>query len=433
MFIARSAARVRRARLAFLLAGFLPCAALAAWAVHLRSQAHRESLRQAWQQRLGLAIEVGAVTHLRPGAIRADHCTLHGAAGRRVLDLPRVEAESAAGEDRLRIDRLRCDEHAARLLAALARDWLLGEARFPRSCVVDVADFRWGSAASTAAADGPPTPLRVECVAQDGSRAIRVVRGAAGGGEARVVRTLSRDSAGATVERVEFEASCGAPLPWGVVAALAGCGPEAGTVFGAAAVASGSLRAAREDGSWTGSVTGRIGQMDMAACAAAVGSRAAGTATLDLEQVTWRNERLCSGAVAWSVGPGWIDARLLDRIGVALGCRPTAPPGDGRTERSIDALACELRFGTDGVRVLPGGGLRGGLAVAEGRPLLESPAGVVPVERLAWMLAAPNTAYVPASGPGAWLMSLLPDDAAQPARGEQRATNPPPTGGGGAF
>lgn len=433
MFIARSAARVRRARVAFLVVGLLPCVALLAWAVHIRSTSHRDSLRQAWQQRLGLALEVEAVAHLRPGAVRADRCTLLDAAGQRVLDLPRVEAESAATEDRLLIDRLRCDEHAARLLAALARDWLHGEARFPRSCVVEVADFQWDASAASVAASGPVTPLRVECVARAGSRAIRVVRHAAAGDEVRIVRTWSRDATGAAIDRVEVEASCTDPIPWGIVVALVGGGTTAGSSLGPTALASGTLRATRDGGSWGGTVAGRIAEIDVAACAAALGSRAAGTATVDLNDVTWQQGRLCGGAIGWSAGPGWIDGRLLDRIGMALGCQPRSSAPATRSERAIDAMACVLRFGPNGARILPAGGLREGLVVAEGRPLLDAPATVVPFERLAWMLAAPDTAYVPASGPGAWLMSVLPDGVPLPAGDGQRASNPPPTSGNGPF
>ena len=41
MFVARSAARVRLARLVFLVLGFAPAACIVAWAVHRRSDAHR--------------------------------------------------------------------------------------------------------------------------------------------------------------------------------------------------------------------------------------------------------------------------------------------------------------------------------------------------------------------------------------------------------
>jgi hypothetical protein len=433
MFIARSAARVRRARVVFLVAGLLPCVALLAWAVHIRSAGHRESLRQSWQQRLGLAIEIGSVAHLRPGAVRAERCSLLDAAGQRVLELPSVEAESAATEDRLLIGRLRCDEHAAKLLAALARDWLHGEARFPRDCIVEVADFRWDAVAFPVEPTGPATPVRVECVAQAGSRAIRIVRHAAAGDEVRIVRTWTRDPTGAAIDRVEIEASCTDPVPWAIAAALLGGGPTAGTALGPAAVATGTLRAARERGAWSGTVAGRITQIDAAACATALGSRAAGTATVDLDDVAWQQGRLCGGTIGWSVGPGWIDGRLLDRIGMALGCQPQATPRQTRSDQPIDAMSCVLRVGPNGVQILPAKGLREGLAMAEGRPLLLTPAAVVPFERLAWMLAAPDTAYVPASGPGAWLMSVLPEDASEPPRGGPQATNPPPSSDNGAF
>ena len=68
MFVARSAARVRLARLAFLLAGLAPAAGLAAWAIHRRSDAHRAAIERRWQEAVGLPLTVGRVDHPRPGA-----------------------------------------------------------------------------------------------------------------------------------------------------------------------------------------------------------------------------------------------------------------------------------------------------------------------------------------------------------------------------
>lgn len=426
MFIARSAARIRRVRIAFVTLGILPCAVLVAWALHLRSTAHRDSLRRGWQQRLGVALEVGSVAHLRPGAVRAEGCVLLDATGQRVLELARVEAEAAAVEDRLTIDRLCCDEHGAGLLAALARDWLYGEARFPRSCVVDVADFRWDEAAPAAA-------LRVECVAHAGSRAIRIVRHAAAVDEVRIVRTWSQDPGGAAADHVEIEASCSDAVPWKIVAALTGAGRTAATIFGPRAAAQGSVHAAWEGDSWSGTVAGRITAVDAASCAAALGSRAAGEATIGLDGVVWRRGRLSDGTIDWSVGPGWIDGRLLDRMAAAFGSPPRATVPTAGAQESFDAMACRLRIGPGGVQMQTAAGSPGGLVTARGMPLLEAPAAVVPFDRFAWMLAAPGTTYVPASGPGAWLMSVLPGADDEPARGGPQATNPPSQGGGGAF
>ena len=49
------------------------------------------------------------------------------------------------------------------------------------------------------------------------------------------------------------------------------------------------------------------------------------------------------------------------------------------------------------------------------------PAAPVAFERFAWMVSPPASTFVPADGPGAWLMSIVPT----PAHGPQRATNPP--------
>jgi hypothetical protein len=43
-----------------------------------------------------------------------------------------------------------------------------------------------------------------------------------------------------------------------------------------------------------------------------------------------------------------------------------------------------------------------------GRSIIDPPSGGFPVDRLAWLLAPPGATFVPATGPGAWLMSILP-------------------------
>ena len=143
MFIAHSAARVRLVRTIFVLAGLIPCAAIVAWAVHLRSESRRESVRLAWQRTVGLPLAIGALESVRPGVVRARDCTLTAAEGAATISCAAVEVEVSATEVRLRIDRLRCDPAAARLLGFVAREWLERGARFDRDCVVEVADFAW--------------------------------------------------------------------------------------------------------------------------------------------------------------------------------------------------------------------------------------------------------------------------------------------------
>ena len=70
MFIARSRARIRAARMVFLLAGAVPVAAFVAWAAYLHSDSHRTAVERQWQDATGLPLSIGRVEHPRPGVVR---------------------------------------------------------------------------------------------------------------------------------------------------------------------------------------------------------------------------------------------------------------------------------------------------------------------------------------------------------------------------
>jgi hypothetical protein len=365
----------------FVLAGLLPCAALAAWAVHLRSTGHREALRLAWQREIGIPLQVDAVRHPRPGVVRAVGCRLLAPGGVGAVALPDVEIETAATEVRLRIDRFVCDAAAARLLGDLVREWLEREARYPRDCVVEIADFGWATLPTAV-----PSGLRVECVIRDGSRAVRAVRAAGPGvrqDEFRVVRTGSTADAS---ERLEAEGDCAGPIPLAVaVAALGGDASAAG-----AATVAGQWHAVREDGRWSGSAEGRIDELDLANCTARLQARATGAATAVIRRLTWSGDRIRDAEIECTVGRGRVEQRLVDGL-----------------------------VSTVGIELLSGAKLGGALAVADGLSIVDPPAGILPPERLAWLLAPPGAVFVPSAGPGAWLLDVMPraDQAARPGTG----------------
>lgn len=433
MFVARSAARVRLARLAFLVVGLAPAAGLVAWAVHRRSGAHRAAVERRWQEAIGLPLVVGAVEHPRPGVLRGRECRLPAADGGPPIQLPLVEVESSADEDRIRVPTFTCDAAAATVIAALAREWLGDEVRFRRTCIVEVADFTWSPLAPPAA-DGlapPPAPLRIECVARPGTRALRLVRQrGATADEVRIVRGPPGDgyvagdeggraSAPATIT---VEARCESPLPLLALVVAAGGGLDAAGACGAAVV-TGTLEASLDSSGWNGSARGRIDGIDLAAVAEAVGGRAGGRATVDITRLEWRGGRVAAALLECAAGAGAIDGRLFDRIVLALAARPgpAARPLTPGAERSFDAAACIVAVGPHGVQVMANPRLPAGLAVAGGELLLAAPQAAVPADRVAWMLSAPGTAYAPAAGPGSWLISVLPDGAtpAQPESGRQ--------------
>ena len=413
MFIARSEARVRAARLAFVLLAALPAAGLVSWAAYLRSDAHRAAVEREWQTATGLPLAIGRVEHPRPGVIRAVDCLLPAGSDRPAFAVPLIELESSADEDRLRIDRLACDPAAASLFAAAARAWLMESLRFRRTCIVEVADFHWaGEPLPESPVDRPvAVPLRIECVVRDDSRAVRAVRRGTGGDEVRIVRHLRQGPADA-LDRFEIDAVCSEPVPLAVLATAGGISPDVATVAAAAARVAGELHAVREGGRWRGTAHGRVTGLDLAPLAALVGSRAAGTAALEVARLEWDHSRLQHGLIEAFTGPGWIDGRLFDRLVLATGARPGAA-SENTTEagRSFDAAACLATVGEHGVQFLPTPRLPAALAVRASGIVLAPPTAPVPGDRIAWMLTAPGTAFGPSAGPGAWLMSVLPPPA----------------------
>jgi hypothetical protein len=418
MFVARSAARVRLARLAFVLLGLVPAAGLVAWAMHRRSDAHRAAIERRWQEAVGLPLTVGRVEHPRPGVIRGRDCVLPAGEGRPAIMLPLVEVESSADEDRIRISRFACDATAAAHLATLGRAWLADEVRFRRTCLIDVAEFSWAGVSPPSDPPGSSAEsLRVECVVRADGRAMRIVRRGRADDELRIVRGTAAapepGAAGAT-QAFTITAAWSEPVPLAVLAVASGAGPPAAAACGSATV-TGTLEATRTAAGWSGSARGCIADIDLAAAAAAVGGRASGTAAIDVTRLAWSGDRVCDALFECVAGAGSLDGRLFDRIVLALGARPgpaavPLPPGG---DRRFDAAACLVGVGPHGVQFSPTPRLPSGLAASRGAALLVPAAAPVPGDRIAWMLSAPGTTYGPAIGPGSWLISVLPEPSPQ--------------------
>lgn len=415
MFVPRSARRLRIVRTLFVAGVLLPSVMLAAWAVQRRSAGHRAAVRAGWEQALGLPIGVASLEHPLPGVVRAHGCGLAAADGRPVLDLATVDVETSPTEVRLGIGALACDPAGAAVLAGLAGEWLLRGARFRRDVVIDVADLTWVVHGPAGRIERVAVgPVRIECVAQGDARAVRIAgRGErAGDDEVRLVRTASAAAAGD--ERLEVEASCTTPLPYPILAAVLGPGPGATLPVGAAATVSGRLTATRERGGWTGAARGRLAAVDLAACTAALPAGAAGTLDVGVRALEWRDGRIAACEAVCAAAAGRVDRRLLEALVSTVGCRAGAAylAGVGDRDTAFDELACTLRIDGRGIEVAGAPALGGAIAVAGGRGLLDPPAGAVAAERLAWLLAPPGAVYVPSSGAGTWLMSVLPSPGA---------------------
>lgn len=408
MFIARSTARIRRARLVFLVAGLAPTVALVAWAIHLRSDAHRAAVESRWQAAIGLPITIGRIEHPTPGVMRAHDCLLPATAGRAAVALPLIEVESSADEDRVRIPRVSCDVSSAAAGMDLAGRWLADGIRFRRACVVEIEQFSFGPSGAEDGHDpgALAAPLRVECVLHDQSRALRIVRRGTTDDEVRIVR----HPAPGGEATYEIDASIATPLPLSILAGAADDHHSTVAATGTHAMISGTLQASHDRDGWRGEARGRLVGLDLATAAAAIRDGAKGMATIDVSKLVWQQNRVASALAEVAIGPGHIDRKLFDRIVLALGARPG--PAAARVPATeplvFDTAGGIVAIGPHGVHVQLSPRLPGGLAITKGDLLLGAPVGPVTADRVAWLLSSPGTAFGPTAGPGAWLMSVLP-------------------------
>ena len=88
--------------------------------------------------------------------------------------------------------------------------------------------------------------------------------------------------------------------------------------------------------------------------------------------------------------------------------------------RSFDDVAARLQIGASGADLRAHPGRDGSLARVQGLSIVDEPPGVVPIERLAWLLSPPGAPAVPASRATAWLLGWFAVDAPA-ARSLQRS------------
>jgi len=175
------------------LLAILPCAGLCGWVAVRQSVAYRESIERRCERVIGLPLRIGRIEHVRPHALRLHDCRLSSATGSVVLAVPVIEVESSASEVRLKLESLNCGPEQARVLAGLATQWLRQPVRFPMNCVIDVDDLSWRMRSQPASGPGRSirsNGLRVECVAANSSRAVRVRREAGAGLAADEIRVM---------------------------------------------------------------------------------------------------------------------------------------------------------------------------------------------------------------------------------------------------
>jgi hypothetical protein len=363
MFIERSAARIQLVRTLFVLLAVLPCAGLCGWAAVRHSRGHREAIERRFEQVIGLPLAIGGVEYVRPNVMRLRDCRLSAASGAVVLTAPAIEVESLAGELRITLGKLDCTPELVRVLAGLARDWLRQPARFPVDCVVDVDDFSWRPRQAARS-------LHVECVAANGSRAVRVRRNSEGGqspsqspDEVRVVAGKLPDAGGEGValqpdgiqpleldqglaEGLEVTGTITEPLPIAIFEALVGL--DAGALpLGDEASVSGTIGAVVDAGLARGSARGRLERIDLAAASLHLPHRVSGEALLAIDKLEWSRGRITACECQCSVSRGRVGQRLLEAhqrqphiAGIAAHHRHRRPDRD-RVARKAEQVAAE--------------------------------------------------------------------------------------------
>lgn len=402
MFIEQSAARSSAVRMVFVLAGVVPCLAVAAVAWWRHSPGHVARVTQAASAHLGLPVSAGAIVHPRPSVLRLAQVVVGGTSGGRALVVPQVEVETAAGEVRVRVPRLECSPGAVKVLAEIAGEWLRRPTRFVDAWVLDVGETTWP--VSAGAGGRGPGGWHVECVAVDDSRAVRCRREPPTTDDVRV-RT--------SPEGFVVEGSLGEGVPLAMLAAVVPGGTPWIDAVGGHAVVSGRIDARCGADGWSGSVAGTIEHAALDGISAGAG-RMQAEATITVTNLQFVAGRIMACDMLVSATAGTLPQAMLDGLVSNLGCRPgpayRAIGGDAA--RRFDRLACRmvLEGGVLRIRSVEGGG--GALLVAQGLSMLDEPAAAVPATRLAWFMSPEGRPAVPATPASAWLMSVLPDAGA---------------------
>jgi hypothetical protein len=146
-----------------------------------------------------------------------------------------------------------------------------------------------------------------------------------------------------------------------------------------------------------------------------------------VERLEWDADRLVALAATVSAVRGTVAQSLLGALVTTCGCRagPAFQSLSGEPLRAFDDLVVRVAIDSRGLRLSAGENRSGALARRQGLSLLDEPAGVVSLDRLAWLIGPADAPAVPASAATSWLMGVLPAAGTAPRRGESTAIRPP--------
>lgn len=393
MFVALQSERSRSARRAFAALCLLPSLALVLWGAWWRSPLHRDAYRRELEAMLGAGVRIGGLEHLGPGRVRLERMAVRDADGASALEVPSLDVDLGPGEVRLAAPAAAIGGRGMEALGRLARAWLSDPHRFRRDVVADVRSLDSGGGAGGG--------VRIECVATDAGRAVRV-RTAPESSDGLVVRVLEDASGGAP--RLEVSAASSRPVPVELLSVLLEW-PGLSAALGPRAVVTGAMTLTRAGSDSAATFSGTIDGADLTTATAATAFGVRGGFSLRVERGEVIDGRLVSLDGRLTGGPGDVASATLESLVAALGARAGAG-WDRSTERiAFDSLSARVAIAGGEFSVEAD---RGPLVAAGGRPILEAPIRGVPVERLAWALAPPAAEVVPAVPSTAWLLRVLP-------------------------
>lgn len=400
MFVEQSATRLWRVRVGFVLLCLVPTVGLVVWSIQRHSVAYREAMAAAVTRQLNTEVVFESLKHRQPGCLRLSGVRLGSAT------LGAVEFEATPTEVRLVLNQCECSPAFAGELATLARRWLTEPARFPRNCVIDIAGLVWTTAAGEVVSN---QPLRVECVANAGDRAVRIISPKRTTDEVRIVRTA--EPAG-TLDRSRWavDATLTEPLPMAAIIAVLGQSPLAGWQLGPEAVVTGTMQAKVTADGWAGHASGRVAGVDLGAVTASLPYRAEGLATLEVAGLIWANNRVSAAELSVVSPRGTLAQEWLDGLISIIGCRaaPAVLEKKGTELREFEQLALRVEVDGRGARLRAEPHRAGCLMESQGIPLVFEPPSAVTLDRLAWLLSGTRVPAVPGTPVSAWLLSVLP-------------------------
>ena len=400
MFVEQSEARLRRVRIGFVLLCLVPTVGLVVWAFQRHSSAHRETMAAEVTRLLSTEVAFESLRHLQPGCLRLSGVRLGGAS------LGTVGVETTPTEVRLLLDRCECSPAFAGQLATLARRWLTEPARFPQNCVIDIAGMAWKTTTGEVVT---VQPLRVECVANAGDRAVRIISPERTTDEMRIVRTAEPDT---TLDRSHWEVdvTLTEPMPMAVILAVLGQSPLAGWQLGPEAVVTGTMQTKVTADGWAGQASGRVVGVDLGEVTATLPYRAEGLATLEVAGLIWTNNRVSAAEFSMVSPRGTLAQEWLDGLISIIGCRaaPAAMAKGDAELREFEQFALRVAVDGSGARLQAESHRAGCLMESQGIPLVFEPPAAVTLDRLAWLLSGTRVAAVPGTPVSAWLLSVLP-------------------------